>query len=115
MDGGFYPFMATGEEKTIYEFPRVRLPDRREGLLGPELHDPRPDSTAATIYITYDVDFLPATAPAAAHITPVHPIWMDVEAHHIYPVFDVYSGAAAKTASSRFRTWPRTRTGAARR
>ena len=42
--GGFYPFMAAGEEKTVYEFPRgLRLPGRRQGPVGPELHDPQPD------------------------------------------------------------------------
>jgi hypothetical protein len=43
----------------------------------------------AKVYITYDIDFVPKTSPLAAGITPVHPIWMDVQAHHIYPVFDV--------------------------
>jgi hypothetical protein len=45
------------------------------------------------VYINYTIDFVPASAPAAAGITPVHPIWMDVEAHHIYPVFDVHRGS----------------------
>jgi hypothetical protein len=92
--GGFYPFMATGEEKTIYELPTgygYPVGARDFWVLNYMIHDLI--STPANIYITYNVDFLPATAPAAAHITPVHPIWMDVEAHHIYPVFDVHRGS----------------------
>jgi hypothetical protein len=45
------------------------------------------------VYITYNMDFVPATAPLASTITPVHPIWMDVQNHHIYPVFNVRRGA----------------------
>ena len=92
---GFYPFMASGEEKTIYEMPHgYGYPIGAHDLwfLNYMIHDltARP----ATVYITYDIDFIPATSPLAASITPVHPIWMDVESHHIYPVFDVhrYSG-----------------------
>ena len=44
----------------------------------------------AKVYITYDIDFVPASSPAAASIKPLHPIWMDVESHNIYPVFDVH-------------------------
>ena len=44
---GFYPFMAAGEEKTIYTVPAgIRLSDRRERSVGPELHDPQPDRQA---------------------------------------------------------------------
>ncbi len=46
-----------------------------------------------TVYITYDVDFVPATSPLASTLTPVHPIWMDVEDHHVYPVFNVTRGS----------------------
>ncbi len=45
------------------------------------------------VYVTYDMDFLPKTAPAAANIQAVHPIWMDVMDHHVYPVFDVKQGS----------------------
>jgi hypothetical protein len=92
--GGFYPFMATGEEKTTYEFPSgygYPIGGKDFWVLNYMIHDLL--STPATVYITYDLDFLPSTAPAAANITPLHPIWMDVEAHHIYPVFDVHKGS----------------------
>ena len=89
--GALYPFMASGEEKTVYEFPRgygypVGASDT--WVLNYMIHNLT--SKSAQVYITYDIDFVPATSPAAAQITPVHPIWMDVENHHIYPVFDVH-------------------------
>ena len=96
---GFYPFAATGEEKTVYQFPSgygypIRASDH--WVLNYMIHNLT--ATAAKVYITYDIDFIPATSPLAASIKPVHPIWMDVEAHNIYPVFDVhrYSGRNGK-------------------
>jgi hypothetical protein len=88
---GLYPFMASGEEKTVYEFPHgygypVGASDT--WILNYMIHNLT--NKAAQVYITYDIDFVPATSPAAASITPVHPIWMDVEDHHLYPVFDVH-------------------------
>jgi plastocyanin len=89
--GSLYPFMASGEEKTVYEFPHgygypVGASDT--WILNYMIHNLT--SKAAQVYITYDIDFVPATSPAAAQITPAHPIWMDVEDHHLYPVFDVH-------------------------
>ncbi len=55
-------------------------------ILNYMIHDLTP--VATKVYITYNVDFIPSTAPAAKHMTPVHPIWMDVMDHHIYPVFN---------------------------
>jgi hypothetical protein len=97
--GGFYPFAATGEEKTVYEFPSgygYPIAASDHWVLNYMIHNLT--ATAAKVYITYDIDFVPATSPLAASIKPVHPIWMDVEAGHIYPVFDVhrYSGRNGK-------------------
>jgi hypothetical protein len=88
--GGFYPFMAAGEEKTTYEFPRgfgypVGAGDK--WVLNYMIHNLT--DRARKVYITYDLDFVPATAPLASTIAAVHPIWTDVEDHHIYPVFNV--------------------------
>jgi plastocyanin len=49
----------------------------------------RPDR----VYLTWDVDFVPNSAPAAANIQEVTPIWMDVRSGSIYPVFDVHRGS----------------------
>jgi hypothetical protein len=97
--GGFYPFMAAGEEKTIYEFPSgYGYPIGKNDFwaLNYMIHDLT--DKGAKVYITYDIDFIPKSSPAAASIKPLHPIWMDVESHHIYPVFDVhrYSGKNGK-------------------
>jgi hypothetical protein len=92
--GGFYPFMASGEEKTTVQFPPgygYPIGAHDYWVLNYMIHDltARP----AKVYITYDIDFVPTTSPLAAHIVPVHPLWMDVESHHIYPVFNVQRGS----------------------
>jgi hypothetical protein len=88
--GGFYPFMAAGEEKTIYEFPKgfgYPIGANDTWVLNYMIHNltDRPRQ----VYITYRMEFVPATSPLASTITAVHPIWMDVEDHHIYPIFNV--------------------------
>ena len=97
--GGFYPFMASGEEKTIYEFPAgygYPIGAHDLWILNYMLHNLT--ATPRRVYITYDIDFVPATSPLASTITPIHPIWMDVQDHHIYPIFNVKrgTGRAAK-------------------
>jgi hypothetical protein len=94
-----YPFMASGEEKTAYEFPHgygypIEASDK--WILNYMIHNLT--AKPARVYINYAIDFVPETDPASAEITPVHPIWMDVEDHHIYPVFNVkrYSGFDGK-------------------
>jgi hypothetical protein len=92
--GPFYPFMATGEEKTLLEMPAgygypVGASDA--WILNYMIHNLT--ATPARVYITYDLDFVPMSSPLAASITPVHPIWMDVEDHNIYPVFNVLRGS----------------------
>jgi len=92
--GGFYLFMAAGEEKTVIQFPRgfgYPIGANDTWVLNYMIHNltdkPR------TVYITYNMDFVPETSPLASTITPVHPIWMDVEDHHIYPIFNVTRGS----------------------
>lgn len=87
---GFYPFMASGEEKTVYNFPQgygYPVGGHDLWVLNYMIHNLT--ARATQVYINYAIDFVPATDPAAAGITPVHPIWMDVEDHHLYPVFNV--------------------------
>jgi hypothetical protein len=96
---GMYPFMAVGEEKTIFSMPKgYGYPIGAHDLwvLNYMIHNLSP--IAAKVYITYDIDFVPMTSPLAQRITPVHPIWMDVEAGHLYPVYNVaqHSGRAGK-------------------
>jgi hypothetical protein len=94
--GSLYPFFAAGEEKTAYTLPPgygypVGASDA--WFLNYMIHNLT--ETPAKVYITYDIGFIPASSPLAAHITPVHPIWMDVQAHHLYPVFNVLRGSGA--------------------
>ncbi len=95
--GGPDRFFAAGEEKTNLSLPKgygyaYKASDR--WLLNYMIHNlvARPDD----VYITYDIDFIPATSPAAASIRPARPVWMDVENGKIYPVFDVFRGAGSK-------------------
>jgi hypothetical protein len=97
--GALYPFMASGEEKTVYEFPHgygYPIAGSDKWILNYMIHNLT--NKATRVYITYAIDFVPSSDPASAGITPVHPIWMDVESHHVYPVFDVhrYSGVGGK-------------------
>src|SRR3954454_2510410 len=88
-------FAASGEEKT-----RVQLPDgfgfpvrATDGwLMNYMLHNQTP--VPEVVYITYDVDFIPASSPLAANIKPAYPLWVDVQDGSAYPVFDVHRDAA---------------------
>jgi hypothetical protein len=53
-------------------------------------------TTPTQVYLTYTIDFVPATAPQAKDMRPVRPIWMDVENGRVYPVFDVKKGSGTK-------------------
>ena len=93
--GGFGElFAATGEEKTIMEFPdgygyRYKASDG--WLLNHMIHNLT--SQEMKLDIQYTIDFIPDTAPEAANMKPVQPIWMDVQRGSIYPVFNVYKGS----------------------
>jgi plastocyanin len=91
VDGG--PEAAVGEEKTIVDLPQGfgehYDPGQRWQMIH-MVHDLLPNPT--DVYITYDMTFVPDTAPAAAGIKAVHTLWMDVAGFRAYPVFD------AKTA-----------------
>jgi plastocyanin len=87
-------FYAAGEEKTALQIPAgYGLPYHAKDhwVLNYMLHNLL--TTPDQVFITYDIDFIPATAPGAASLTAVHPLWMDVQNHHIYPVFDVLKGS----------------------
>jgi hypothetical protein len=89
--GGFYPFAAAGEEKTVYEFLRgygYPIGANDFWVLNYMIHNLTAKPTS--VYVTYDIDFVPANSPAAASMHAAHPIWMDVEDRHVYPVFDVH-------------------------
>jgi plastocyanin len=97
-------FFATGEEKTIatappgYGYP-VKPSD--VWAINYMLHN----QTAApeTLWITYDVDFVPKDSRLGRAIMPVRPLWFDVRNGQAYPVFDVHRGSGG--ADQRF-TYP---------
>jgi hypothetical protein len=89
-------FFATGEEKTNIDLPDgygLRYKASDNWVLNHMIHNLVPDPM--TLYVTYTIDFIPDSSPAAAGITPVKPIWMDVESG-IYPVFDVLRDSGGK-------------------
>lgn len=86
-------FFAAGEEKTASELPpgygyRYKATDR--WLINYMIHNLTP--AADKIFITYQLDFLPATAPAAKDLRAARPVWMDVQNGSTYPVFDAIKG-----------------------
>jgi hypothetical protein len=90
-------FFAAGEEKTRMQLPDgygypYRSTDR--WLLNHMIHNLTPVPTE--VYMTYDIDFIPATSPEAKNIRPVRPIWMDVVNGSSYPVFNVEKGAGQR-------------------
>jgi len=87
-------FFAVGEEKTNMKLPPgygYAYKTSDHWLLNYMLHNLTPDP--AQVWVTYDIDFIPATSPAAKGIQPARPIWMDVQNGETYPVFDVARGS----------------------
>ena len=102
-DYGSGPFMAAGEEKTLFPLPRgygmpVKASD--QWLLLYMIHSAvaSPD----LVYITYDVDFVPKAQGDAIGLKPAYPIWLDVRPSG-YPVFNVQRGYGSGGTC----TWPR--------
>jgi plastocyanin len=88
-----YPTFAAGEEKTITNFPQgygFHTQPSDNWLMNYMIHNLTP--TPTSVYIVYDIDFLPDSAPAAAQMTPAKPLWMDVAGIKAYPVFDALKG-----------------------
>jgi plastocyanin len=80
---------ASGEEKTFDDLPRGfgwRYTPKQSWVMNHMIHNLYPNPT--DVYITWDIDFVPDTAKAAAAIKPVTTRWMDVSGPSRYPVFD---------------------------
>ena len=60
-------------------------------------------SQPQVVYITYDVDFVPASKAKQVGIKPAYPVWLDVRPS-AYPVFNVQRafGSSENTC-----TWPK--------
>jgi hypothetical protein len=66
--------------------------------------------TPTRVYLTYDIDFLPDSEPAAQSVTRIIPFWMDVAGLRSYPVFNALKGTGRKGKY----TFPNMARGAAR-
>jgi hypothetical protein len=88
------PTFAAGEEKTVGNLPQgygLHHDPSDQWVMNHMIHNLTPDPTS--VLITYDIDFVPDSEPAAASITPVHQLWMDVAGIRAYPVFDALKGS----------------------
>jgi plastocyanin len=87
-------FFASGEEKTITYLPAgYGYPYKASDpwLINYMLHNLL--SSPDEVSIVYDLDFIPASDPAAKDMKTARPIWMDVQNGSTYPVFDVLKGS----------------------
>ena len=90
------PFAASGEEKTIFSFPRgygmpVRGADQWQLLY--MVHSAVQQPTE--VFITYDIDYIPVAKAEGLGLRPAYPIWLDVgtiTSRPAYPVFNVQRG-----------------------
>ena len=100
------PTWGAGEEKTTAAAPpgygwNYKTTDK--WLMNHMIHDLTP--TPETVYITYDIDFVPKTDPAAKSIIPIRTEWMDVVGGG-YPVFDAIKGTGKLVKGKRRFTYP---------
>jgi plastocyanin len=96
-DNQLYPTFAAGEEKTIFQMPSgfgYKYDPSDGWIMNYMIHNLTPN--ADSVYIKYTIDFVPASEPAAAGITEVKPLWMDVSGIKPYPVFDALKGQGTK-------------------
>lgn len=90
-----YPTMAAGEEKTTLVLPQgygYHCNPSDRWLMNYMIHNLTP--TPTSVKLTYNIDFVPDSAPAAKSIVAAHPLWMDVAGLKAYPVFDAGRGQA---------------------
>lgn len=100
---GLGPFFAAGEEKTIAPFPQgygmpVKATD--QWLLLYMVHSAM--QQPMTLYITYDVDFIPKADAQEIGLKPAYPIWNDVRPAG-YPVFNTQRSFGGRDGKC---TWP---------
>ncbi len=91
------PLFAAGEEKTILRTPsgygwRYRTSD--QWVMNHMIHNLT--STAADVYIDYELEFVRDGTPEAAAMQEARTLWLDVRAGSLYPVFDVHRGTGGR-------------------
>jgi hypothetical protein len=91
------PTFAAGEEKTYFNAPRGfgwRYTTKQTWLINHMIHDLT--RNPQEVYITYELYFIPDTAPEAAAVQRMDTLWMDVQGTKPYPVFDALRGQGTK-------------------
>jgi hypothetical protein len=101
---GLGPFFAAGEEKTIAPWPKgygmpVKATDQWQLLYMVHSAITQP----LEVYITYDIDFVPAAKGKELGLKPAYPIWLDVRPNTGYPVFNAQRNFGGKGQC----TWPK--------
>jgi plastocyanin len=89
------PMFASGEEKTIFSLPNGYglpvHPYRELWLLNFMLHNQTP--TPDDVFITYEIDYIPAKAVAPGSIKEVQPYWLDVGSFNgANPIYNTQRG-----------------------
>lgn len=91
------PVFAAGEEKTNFISPQGygwRYTTKQTWLINHMIHDLVGQDH--DVYITYELYFIPDTAPEAAGMKEIKTQWMDVQGVKPYPVFDAIKGTGTK-------------------
>ncbi len=90
-------FFASGEEKTYAQLPRgfgYPFHTTDKWVLNYMIHNLTP--APFSVYVTYQIDFVPATSALAQTMKPAYPLWMDVQRGSAYPVFNALRGSGTK-------------------
>lgn len=89
------PTFASGEEKTIATLPQgygIKVAATANWGLNDMIHNLNA-SDGRSVYITWEIDWVPETTPARTDVQDVDIQWLDVAgAPQIYPVFDAEKG-----------------------
>jgi plastocyanin len=92
---GYGPTFASGEEKTIATLPQgygIKVGGDATWGLNYMLHSLNAIG-GRSVYITWEIDWVPETTPARTDINNTQIEWLDVAgAPHVYPVFDAERG-----------------------
>ena len=92
---GAGPTFASGEEKTIVALPQgygIKAPGSGTWPLNYMIHALTADG-GRHVYLTWEIDWVPETAPARTDINQARIRWLDVAgAPQVYPVFDAERG-----------------------
>ena len=86
-----------GEEKTAFALPAGYGWASKPGdewVVNHMIHNLYPSET--DVYITWDIDFVPAASREAKAIRPVTTLWLDTRGGEGYPVFDVLKGSGTR-------------------